>query len=154
MIPLSYCGFLCLGLVLTLLGANQDYLAADLELDLARTGMLASALALGLLVGTVGAGPLYDRLPRKPIFVAAILLPATALFGFGSDLGFREALFRFAWIGLGAGAYDTLFIAAIAERCLQNRCRCCIREPQRARSSARCSLPQSLPDGIGRFPSN
>jgi fucose permease len=116
MLPLAYCGFLCLGLVLTLLGANQDYLAADLELDLARTGMLASALALGLLVGTVGAGPLYDRLPRKPLFVAAILLPATALFGFGPDLGFREALFRFAWIGLGAGAYDTFFIAAIAER--------------------------------------
>lgn len=113
---LSYCGFLCLGLVLTLLGANQDSLAADLELDLARTGMLASALALGLLVGTLGVGPLYDRLPRRPLFVAAILLPAVALFGFSADLGFREALFRFAWIGLGAGAYDTLFIAAIAER--------------------------------------
>ena len=116
MIPLSYCGFLCLGHVLTLLGATQDYLAADLELDLARTGMLASALALGLLVGTVGAGPLYDRLPRRPLFVAAMLLTAAALFGFGADLSFRETLFRFAWIGLGAGAYDTLFIAAIAER--------------------------------------
>jgi fucose permease len=116
MLPLAYCGFLCLGLVLTLLGANQDYLAADLELDLTRTGLLASALSLGFLVGTLGAGPLYDRLPRRLLFVAAILLPATALIGFGSDLGFREALIRFAWIGLGAGAYDTLFIAAIAER--------------------------------------
>ncbi|MBW2542610.1 MAG: MFS transporter [Deltaproteobacteria bacterium] len=116
MIPLAFCGFLCLGLVLTMLGANQDYLATDLELDLVRTAWLASALALGLLVGTLGAGPLYDRLPRKPLFVASILMPASVLFGFGSDLGFREALFRFAWIGLGAGAYDTLFIAAIAER--------------------------------------
>jgi fucose permease len=116
MIAFSYCGFLCLGLILTLLGANQDYLAADLGLDLMRTGMLASALALGMLVGTVGAGPLYDRLPRRPLFVAATLLTATGLFGFGADLGFREALFRFAWIGLGAGAYDTLFIAAVAER--------------------------------------
>jgi len=116
MLPLSYCGFLCLGLVLTLLGANQDYLAADLELDLARTAMLASALALGLLVGTIGVGPLYDRLPRRPLFVAAILLTATALLGFGAELSFREALIRFAVIGLGAGAYDTLFIAAIAER--------------------------------------
>jgi fucose permease len=59
---------------------------------------------------------LYDRLPRRPIFVAAILVTATALFGFGSDLGFREALFRFAWVGLGAGAYDTMFIAAVADR--------------------------------------
>jgi fucose permease len=116
MIALCYCGFLCLGLVLTLLGANQADLARDLELDLARTGMLASAFAMGMLVGTIGAGPLYDRLPRRPIFVAAILVTATALFGFGSDIGFQEALFRFAWVGLGAGAYDTMFIAAIADR--------------------------------------
>jgi DHA1 family chloramphenicol resistance protein-like MFS transporter len=107
---------LCLGLVLTLLGANQADLARDLELDLARTGMLASALALGFLVGTLGAGPLYDRLPRRPIFVAAILVTAAGLFGFGSDLTFRGALFRFAWVGLGAGAYDTMFIAAVADR--------------------------------------
>jgi MFS family permease len=116
MILFSYCGFLCLGLVLTLLGANQDYLASDLELDLTRTGILASTLALGMIVGTVGAGPLYDRLPRRPLFVAAILLTAIGLFGFGADLGFGEALFCFAWIGLGAGAYDTLFIATVAEQ--------------------------------------
>jgi MFS family permease len=116
MVPLSYCGFLCLGLVLTLLGANQDSLAVDLELDLARTGMLASALALGLFVGTVVAGPLYDRLPRRPLVVAAILLAATGLFSVGPNIGFGDALFRFAWIGVGAGACDTLFIASIAER--------------------------------------
>jgi MFS family permease len=116
MIALSYCGFLCFGLVLTLLGANQDSLATDLGLDLARTGMLASALAIGLLVGTVAAGPLYDRLPRRPVFVAAILMTATGLFSVGADIGFQDALFRFAWIGLGAGASDTLFIASIAER--------------------------------------
>ena len=116
MLPLAYCGFLCLGLVLTLLSANQDYLAADLGLDLTRTGMLASALALGLLVGTIGVGPLYDRLPRRPLFITAILSTAAGLFGIGSELSFEGALIRFAWIGLGAGAYDTLFIAAIAER--------------------------------------
>jgi fucose permease len=116
MIALCYCGFVCLGLVLTLLGANQADLARDLDLDLARTALLASALAMGVLVGTIGAGPLYDRLPRRPVFVAAILVTATALFGFGGDLGFQEALFRFVLVGLGAGAYDTLFIAAIADR--------------------------------------
>ena len=104
MIALCYCGFVCLGLVLTLLGANQADLARDLDLDLARTALLASALAMGLLVGTIGAGPLYDRLPRRPVFVAATLVTATALFGFGGDLDFREALFRFVLVGLGAGA--------------------------------------------------
>jgi len=116
MLALCYCGFVCLGVLLTLLGANQADLARDLGLDLADTGMLASALALGLLVGTIGAGPLYDRLPRRPIFAAAILITAGALFGFHSDMSFGGALVRFAWLGVGSGAYDTMFIAAIADR--------------------------------------
>jgi DHA1 family chloramphenicol resistance protein-like MFS transporter len=116
MIALSFCGFFCLGLVLILLGANQADLARDLGLDLARTGMLASAFAMGMLIGMIGAGMLYDRLPRRPLFVTSILLTAIPLFGFGPGSDFPEALFLFAVIGLGSGAYDTLFNTAIAER--------------------------------------
>jgi fucose permease len=116
MIALTFCGYFCLGLVLILIGANQADLARDLDLDLARTGMLASAFAAGMLIGMTGAGLLYDRLPRRPLFVAAIALTAIALFGFGTNGSFSQALFLFAVIGLGSGAYDTLFNAAVAER--------------------------------------
>jgi DHA1 family inner membrane transport protein len=116
MIALSFCGFFCLGLALILLGANQADLARDLDLDLVHTGMLASAFALGMLVGMTGAGPLYDRLPRRPLVIASILLTGVALFGFGPTNSFRETLVLFAAIGFGSGAYDTLFNAAIAER--------------------------------------
>ena len=116
MIALTFCGYFCLGLVLILLGANQADLARDLDLDLSRTGMLASAFAVGMLIGMTGAGLLYDRLPRRPLFVATIALTAIPLFGFGPNGSFPEALFLFAVIGLGSGAYDTLFNAAIAER--------------------------------------
>ena len=116
MIALSFCGYFCLGLVLILLGANQAGFAQDLDLDLAQTGMLASAFATGMFVGMTGAGPLYDRLPHRPLFLATILLTAIALFAFGPSNSFREALLLFAAIGLGSGAYDTLFNAAIAER--------------------------------------
>jgi len=116
MIALSFSGYFCLGLVLILLGANQADLARDLDLDLARTGMLASAFATGMFVGMTGAGPLYDRLPHRPLFFAAILLTAIALFAFGPTDSFRVALLLFATIGLGSGAYDTLFNAAVAER--------------------------------------
>ena len=116
MIPLSFCGYFCLGLVLILLGSNQADLARDLDLDLAQTGMLASAFATGMFVGMGGAGPLYDRLPHRPLFVAAFLLTAIALFGFGPDNSFRETLILFAAIGFGSGAYDTLFNAAVANR--------------------------------------
>lgn len=116
MIAFTFCGYFCLGLALILLGANQADLARDLGLDLAGTGMLASAFAMGMLIGMIGAGLLYDRLPRRPLFVATILLTAIALFGFGPDNSFSESLFLFAVIGLGSGAYDTLFNAAVAER--------------------------------------
>ena len=116
MIALTFCGFFCLGLVLILLGANQADLARDLDLDLTRTGLLASAFAAGMLIGMTGAGLLYDRLPRRPLFVATISLTAIALFGFRPNSSFSEALFLFAVIGLGSGAYDTLFNAAVAER--------------------------------------
>jgi fucose permease len=116
MITLSFCGYFCLGLVLILLGSNQADLARDLDLDLAQTGMLASAFATGMFVGMGGAGPLYDRLPHRPLFVATFLLTAIALFGFGPDNGFRETLVLFGAIGFGSGAYDTLFNAAVAER--------------------------------------
>ena len=114
MIAVSFCGFFCLGLVLILLGANQADLARDLDLDLAHTGMLASAFATGMFVGITGAGLLYDRLPRRPLLITTILLTAIALFGFGPTNGFREVLVLFVAIGLGSGAYDTLFIAAPA----------------------------------------
>ena len=116
MIAFTFCGYFCLGLVLILLGANQADLARDLGLDLAHTGSLASAFAIGMLIGMIGAGLLYDRLPKRPIFVATILLTAIGLFGFGPNNSYPESLFLFAVIGLGSGAYDTLFNAAVAER--------------------------------------
>ena len=79
MFPLGFAGFFFFGIVLILLGANQAGLKTDLDLDLADTGLLASALAAGLGVGVVGAGPLFDRFPRKPLFVGATLLVAVAL---------------------------------------------------------------------------
>jgi MFS family permease len=68
-LPLCFCAFLAFGAVLVLLGANQASLAAELGLDLARSGLLASALAAGLGAGVVIAGPLFDRYPRRPLFV-------------------------------------------------------------------------------------
>ncbi len=141
MIALTFCGFFCLGLVLILLGANQADLARDLDLDLTRTGLLASAFAAGMLIGMTGAGLLYDRLPRRPLFVATISLTAIALFGFGPNSNFSEALFLFAVIGLGSGAYDTLFNAAVAERYGQRSARPMTRTSHQPQPST--SLPMS-----------
>jgi fucose permease len=113
---LGFCGFFCLGVVLVLLGANQADLARDLDLDFARTGMLAAALAAGIGVGVVGAGPLFDRFARRPLFIAATLITGAGLLAFRSSTGFQEALLLIGLAGAGVGAYDTLFNAAVVER--------------------------------------
>ena len=56
MIALSLASFFTFGIVLVLPGANQSELARDLGLDLRQTGLLASALSLGLMFGVVCAG--------------------------------------------------------------------------------------------------
>ena len=61
MLPYCFAAFLVFGSVLVLIGANQADLSDALALSLAETGLLASALSLGLGVGVVASGPLFDR---------------------------------------------------------------------------------------------
>ena len=67
------------GVCLVLVGANQADLQRDLSLDLAQTGLLGSVLAGGLGVGIVAGGPLFDRYPRRPLFVGCMLIAGAAL---------------------------------------------------------------------------
>lgn len=116
MLVLGFASFVVFGVVLVLLGANQADLADALGLDLAETGLLASALSAGLGVGVVVAGPLIDRQPRRPIYLIAMGIGALALFGFDADMGFARALACCALLGLGVGIYDTLISALVVER--------------------------------------
>ena len=116
MLPLCFCAFLAFGAVLVLLGANQASLAAELGLDLARSGLLASALALGLGAGVVIAGPLFDRYPRRPMFVGSLLLAAAALIGVERDMTYPRWLVHAAAAGAGIGIYDTLINAIVVQR--------------------------------------
>jgi len=114
-LPLCFCAFLAFGAVLVLLGANQASLAAELGLDLARSGLLASALALGLGAGVVIAGPLFDRYPRRPLFVGSLLLSAAALISVDRDMTYARWLVHAAAAGAGIGLYDTLINAVVVQ---------------------------------------
>jgi fucose permease len=115
-LPLCFCAFLAFGAVLVLIGANQASLAAELRLDLAQSGLLASALALGLGAGVVIAGPLFDRYPRRPLFVGSLLLAAAALIGVERDMDYPRWLAHAALAGAGIGLYDTLINAVVVQR--------------------------------------
>jgi fucose permease len=115
-LPLCFSAFLAFGVVLVLVGANQASLAAELELDLARSGLLASSLALGLGVGVVIAGPIFDRYPRRPLFVGSALLAAAAMLGVEREMSYARWLGHAALMGAGVGLYDTLINAVVVQR--------------------------------------
>jgi fucose permease len=115
---LAYCftSFTAFGVVLVLVGANQHDLATALDLDLARSGLLSSALALGIGIGVVVAGRLFDRLPRRPLFAGSMLLTAAALISVSPEMAFERWLLHLAVIGIGSGGYDALINAAVVQR--------------------------------------
>ncbi len=115
MVGFGFAVFFVFGVNLVLVGAHQDVLARDLSLDLARLGLLGATLALGIGVGVAGAGPLVDRLPRRPLFLASTLAAATALLLFDASMGFARALALVAVIGLGLGVQETLVNASVTE---------------------------------------
>jgi fucose permease len=112
---LAALAFLVFGAALVLPGAAQPALAAALGLDLAASGGIAAALSLGLGAGVLAGGPLADRFPRRPLFVASAALAAAAALALGAAPGFAGALAATAAIGLGAGLYETLLNAAVPE---------------------------------------
>lgn len=116
MFALGFASFFAFGCVLVLLGASQAGLERDLDLDLTRTGMLAAALAFGLFGGVVGAGPIFDRFSRRPLYVGACTTAGIALLAVNPDTSFISAWLLVALVGAGTGAYDTLFNAAVVER--------------------------------------
>lgn len=115
MLVFAFASFLAFGLVLVLVGANQAHLERDLQLSLAQSGLLSSALAIGLGVGVIGAGPLFDRFPRRPLFAGSMLVAAAALLLAERDMGFGRWLAHLVAAGIGIGAYDTLLNAAIVQ---------------------------------------
>ncbi len=116
MLLLGSAAFFALGVVLVLVGANQPDMARDLSLDLSASGFLGASLALGLGVGVTVSGPLVDRLPRRPLFVAACLVTALALLTAETGMSYARAIGHVAVVGAGCGFYDTLLNAAAIDR--------------------------------------
>jgi fucose permease len=116
MLVFCFCTFMAFGVVLVLVGANQDALARSLSLDLTESGLLVALLSLGLSVGVVAAGPLFDRLPRRPLFVGALATAGLTLLCVEPGLGYSQWLAVVALTGLGIGAYNTLINAVVAQR--------------------------------------
>jgi fucose permease len=108
--------FFALGVMLVLLGASQADITRDLALDLATFGFLGAVLALGIAVGVTGSGPLADRWPRRPLFVAACLAAGLALLTITDHTRYARLTLHLAVSGCGCGAYITVLNAAAFDR--------------------------------------
>jgi MFS family permease len=89
------------------------YAAAGLSI--AEIGVLAAAYPAVWAIGQIGTGALSDRIGRKPLIIAGMLLQAAAIAGFAAGSSF--AVWLAAALVLGAGTalvYPTL-IAAVAD---------------------------------------
>ncbi len=116
MLPLAFAAFLLFGVALVLVGASQDAIAEALDLDLAQTGLLASSLAFGLGAGMLCAGPLVDRLPRRPLLLLATLASGLALLSIDAGISYRRLLLALFAVGWGGGVFDVLLSVVIVER--------------------------------------
>jgi len=93
------------GMVIAMLGTlfGLPELRARLGIDLAQQGEVFSVLFIGLLVSTVLAGPMIDRVGSKPVLVAAASLVTAALALFTGARGFGAALTAAVLLGFGGG---------------------------------------------------
>jgi len=112
---LSVASFLGFGALLVLYGANASELIVALDLDYADLGLLGSMLSLGLGLGIVSAGPIIDRAPRRPLYLAAVASVVFSAFAIGPGTSHAAMLALTFTLGYGAGFYETVLNALIVE---------------------------------------
>ena len=116
MLTLGFLTFTLFGVVLVLVGASFESMADALELTLDQLAVLGASLQLGLGAGVVIAGPLVDRLPRKPLLCAACALAAAALASVESEMSFARAVFHVVAVGFGGGLCETTINTLTVQR--------------------------------------
>ena len=107
--------FAVFGAVLVLIGANQDAIAAALDIHLAESGLITSLLALGIGTGMVVGAPLADRVRRRSLVLGGVWLAAAALLGVSADLSFARLLVHVFALGAGAGLASAVLNVVVVE---------------------------------------
>ncbi|MCL4393555.1 MAG: MFS transporter [Chloroflexi bacterium] len=110
------CGvFLALGVLTAAIGPVLPEFAANTQTRLADAGLLFTAIFLGALPSQLIAGPLGDRVGRRPVLFGAMLLLAVGTCGMLTLRSFPLLLAATVIAGLGHGGTDVSTNVLVAE---------------------------------------
>lgn len=95
------------GMIAAMLGTILPELSSRFQLTPRQNGTIAFAQAVGLIVASLGVGPLLDDFGKKAGLILGLALIAVALFFLPRVSGFRSILFLLFVLGMGGGIVVT-----------------------------------------------
>src|SRR5579863_9342719 len=95
------------GMIAAMLGTILPDLSARFKLTPQQNGTIASIQALGLIIASVGVGPLIDNEGKKIGLVLGLALITVALFLLPRSTGFGSIMLYLFLLGLGGGIIVT-----------------------------------------------
>jgi fucose permease len=103
------------GMIAAMLGTILPDLSARFHLTPSQNGQIAFAQALGLIVASIGVGPLIDNEGKKAGLVLGLSLITLALFALPRSKGFRGVMGYILLLGLGGGIIVTAANALVSD---------------------------------------
>ena len=91
------------GMIAAMLGTILPELSERFQLSPSQNGTIASAQALGLILASLGVGPLLDNEGQKLGMVLGLAFISVALFALPRSPGFRTILLLLFLLGVGGG---------------------------------------------------
>ena len=103
------------GMIAAMLGTILPDLSDRFRLSPSQNGTIASAQALGLIIASVGVGPLLDNEGKKLGLILGLAFICIALFALPRSPGFRSILFLIFLLGVGGGIVVTAANALVSD---------------------------------------
>src|SRR5271155_4052951 len=91
------------GMIAAMLGTILPELSDRFHLSPRQNGTIAFAQALGLIIASLGVGPLLDNEGKKLGIILGLACISIALFALPRSSGFRSIVFLLFLLGVGGG---------------------------------------------------
>lgn len=95
------------GMIAAMLGTILPDLSSRFQLTPSQNGTIAFAQALGLMIASLGVGPLLDDFGKKAGLILGLALIFLALLGLPRSGGYRSIVFLLFLLGMGGGIVVT-----------------------------------------------